>query len=326
MSHLTLSQRYEIKALHVAQKSATFIAHYLNIHRSTVYRELERNSAGKRYEAAEADRRAATRCRWRSRPRKRSAAMEQQIVQYLRDGLSPEQIAGRCRLEGIYMISATSIYKYIYDDRKKGGELYKYLPRQHPKQRKRVKQNTDNEAITDKINISQRPEIVAQRSRIGDVEGDTIIGKQHKQAIVTLVERKTGFLLMKKVETKKAEIVRNAIVDLIKNNTINMPILTITFDNGTEFAQHKQMSEDLNAAIYFANPYHSWERGTNENTNGLVRRFFPKGTDFDTISEEQISEAQQKINNRPRKRLGFLSPIEAINLHQSQLNNVAFTT
>ncbi|MBK8473589.1 MAG: IS30 family transposase [Sphingobacteriales bacterium] len=105
-----------------------------------------------------------------------------------------------------------------------------------------------------------------------------------------------------------------------------MPILTITFDNGTEFAQHKQMSEDLNAAIYFANPYHSWERGTNENTNGLVRRFFPKGTDFDTISEEQISEAQQKINNRPRKRLGFLSPIEAINLHQSQLNNVAFTT
>ena len=156
--------------------------------------------------------------------------------------------------------------------------------------------------------VSSSPAIVDARCRIGDWEADTIIGKGHRQAIVTLVERKSTFTLLKKVPLKTSALVENAAVELL--DPIKEAVHTITSDNGTEFAGHKAIAKKLNAAFYFAHPYHAWERGTNENINGLVRQYFPKGHDFKNITDEQINFVMDRLNNRPRKSLGFLTPMQ----------------
>ena len=162
--------------------------------------------------------------------------------------------------------------------------------------------------IPNRQSIEQRPAIVETRSRIGDWEADTIIGKNHRQAIVSLVERKTGFMLIRKVERKTAQAVGHAITELLKPH--RKKVITITSDNGREFAGHEEISKQLRADFYFAHPYSSWERGTNENTNGLIRQYFPKNRDFTTITQQEIDAAMERLNNRPRKRLGFLTPTQ----------------
>ena len=206
------------------------------------------------------------------------------------------------------MISHEIIYKYIKTDRKNGGSLYKHL-RCAKKRRKKYGSKDKRGQIKNRVSIEERPEYVNNRERLGDWEADLIIGKDNKGVIVTLVERVTGLLLMDYVESKNADKVSDAIISLLASFACY--VHTITFDNGKEFARHEKIAKALNAKMYFAHPYSSWERGTNENTNGLVRQYFPKKSNFEKISERGIAKVISSLNLRPRKRLGFASPAQA---------------
>jgi len=202
-------------------------------------------------------------------------------------------------------ISIETVYQRVYADKRNGGILWKNLRCQ--KQRRKRYGKTDRRGIIpNRQSIEQRPAIVDARSRIGDWEADTIIGKNHRQAIVSLVERKTGYTLIRKVERKTAEAVIKATTHLLKPH--QKRVHTITSDNGREFAGHEEISKQLDADFYFAHPYASWERGTNENINGLIRQYFPKHSDFTTITQQEINTAMERLNNRPRKRLGYRTP------------------
>jgi len=215
-------------------------------------------------------------------------------------------------------LSHERIYQYILADQRVGGDLYKHL-RCQKKRRKRYGSYDRRGKLPNRVSIEQRPEIVDQRSRIGDWEVDTIIGKGHRQAIVTLTERKSRLALLRKVDYRKAKLVGEAIIDLLQPLTDRLHI--ITADNGKEFAEHERIAQDLETDFYFAHPYAAWERGANENMNGLVRQYIPKNRDFITITEEEIEEITQKLNNRPRKGLDFYTPSEVFFEH-----SVALTT
>jgi IS30 family transposase len=204
-------------------------------------------------------------------------------------------------------ISHETLYQRIYADKRAGGMLWQHL-RCQKLRKKRYGKACRRGTIPNQHSIEDRPAIVEERRRIGDWEVDTVIGKNHKQAIVSLVERKTGFMRIEKVEHKTAEAVGRAIIRLL--GPYRNRVHTITSDNGREFAGHEEISRSLNAGFYFAHPYASWERGTNENTNGLIRQYFPKNRDFTTITQEEIDMTMERLNNRPRKRLGFLTPAQ----------------
>ena len=212
---------------------------------------------------------------------------------------SPEQISNYAD------ISIETVYQRVYADKRNGGILWKNLRCQ--KQRQKLYGKTDRRSIiSNRQSIEQRPAIVDARSRIGDWEAATIIGKNHQQAIVSLVERKTGYTLIRKVERKTAKAVIKATTRLLKPH--QKRVHTITSDNGREFAGHEEISKQLDADFYFTHPYASWERGTNENTNGLIRQYFPKNRDFTTITQQEINTTMERLNNRPRKRLGYKTP------------------
>jgi transposase, IS30 family len=212
---------------------------------------------------------------------------------------SPEQISGHAD------ISPETVYQRVYADKKAGGLLWKNL-RCQKKRRKRYGKIERRGSIPNRLFIEDRPTIVAERKRIGDWEADTIIGKNHRQAIVSIVERKTGLTLIQKVERKTAQAVSQAMIELM--TPYRNKVHTITSDNGKEFAGHEAIAKQLQADFYFAHPYASWERGTNENTNGLIRQYFPKNRDFTTITQQEIDTAMERLNNRPRKRLGYQTP------------------
>ena len=221
---------------------------------------------------------------------------------------TPEQIAGRLALEGKITLHHDSVYRYIYQDKASGGTLYKKLTRACKKYKKRYGSYDKRGQLVNRISIDERPDIVDTKSRIGDWEGDTVIGKGRKNAFVTMVERKTLFTVVKRIESKHADITTDALISSMK--PLQSHILTITLDNGKEFAQHEKIGKKLNADVYYAHPYSSWERGINENTNGLLRRYFPKGTDFMTLSEEEIEDVVYKLNHRSRKTRGYKTPHE----------------
>ena len=202
-----------------------------------------------------------------------------------------------------------SIYRYIWTNKHKGGRLWQCLRRKAKPYRQRLTAETRGR-INDRVSIHERPSIVDARTRIGDWEADTIIGQHHKQAIVTLVERKTGLLKMKRVDNKTAQQVSEAMmIELLK--PVRLQVKTITSDNGKEFAQHKKVKQKLFSSFFFADAYASWQRGTNENTNGLIREYLPKGCDFRQVSDDEMQDIENKLNNRPRKRLGFKTPMQA---------------
>lgn len=219
----------------------------------------------------------------------------------LREDWSPEQISSHAA------ISIETVYQRVYADKRAGGLLWQHL-RCQKQRRKRYGKRDRRGIIPNRKSIDERPPIVEDRSRIGDWEADTIIGKNHKQAIVSLVERKSGYTLIRKVKRKTARAVKKATVSLLKPHRDK--VKTLTSDNGKEFSEHEQIAKDLDAVFYFAHPYASWERGTNENTNGLIRQYFPKSRDFTTITQQEINHAMKRLNNRPRKRLGFLTPAQ----------------
>ncbi len=230
----------------------------------------------------------------------------------LQEDWSPEQISNHLA------ISIETVYQRVYVDKRAGGLLWQHL-RCQKQRRKRYGKHGRRGIIANRQSIEDRPPIVEARSRIGDWEADTIIGKNHRQAIVSLVERKSGYTLIRKVKRKTARAVRKATVSLLKPHRDK--VHTLTSDNGKEFSEHEQIAKDLEADFYFAHPYASWERGTNENTNGLIRQYFPKNRDFTTITQQEINHAMKRLNNRLRKRLGFLTPSQVFFKSDVALHN-----
>ena len=323
MKHLTKEQRYQIKAYLHCGKSKTFIAQALGVNRSTIYREIKRNSTKRgTYNPDFAHELASERKERFANNRKFTHSVEKYVRKQIeQEQWSPEQISGYCKQQNIPMVSHERIYQYIRYDKAKGGKLYKYL-RHQLKHRKRSVSGKQN-AIKDRVSIDLRSDIINNKQRFGDWEIDLIIGKDRKGAIVTIVERTTAFFLMKKLPFgKNAKELAKIVIDMMLpyKNFVH----SITSDNGKEFAQHKKISEKLLTEFFFAHPYSSWERGLSEYTNKLVRQYIPKKSNFDNYSEQKIREIQYKINKRPRKNLNYDNPK---NLFYKFVNsNVAFAT
>ena len=296
-THLTQEERYQIYALKKAGHKQREIAIVLERSKATISREFGRNRGQCGYRPKQAHSMAVERRAMNAR------TIDDATWQFAQEKLlqqwSPEQISGHV------FISSETVYQRVYADKKSGGLLWKNLRCQ--KQRKKRYGKLDRRGIIpNRLFIEDRPAIVDQRKRVGDWEDDTVIGKNHRQAIVSIVERRTGFTLIRKVERKTAQAVSQAMIGLLKPN--RNQVHTITSDNGKEFAWHEEIANRLQADFYFAHPYSSWERGTNENTNGLIRQYFPKNRDFTTITQQEIDMAMERLNNRPRKRLGYLTP------------------
>lgn len=307
--HLTLVQRcqmYDLKSSILSQKD---IAKLVGVSTSTISREYSRNNGRKHYEPLDSSLRAfILRSKASSKPRRLNPELINIIKGYLFKYWSPEQISGRLKLEHSYNLSHETIYQYIWKDKADGGNLYTYLRRNGKKYRKRGSIKAGRGLIPDRVDISLRPVCVNNKQRIGDWEGDTIIGKDRTTALLTLVDRMSKYTFIEKLDKKNA----NAVVEAInkRKNFFDNAANTITFDNGSEFSKHKNITDAIGAKCFFATPYHSWERGLNEHTNGLIRQFLPKGSDFKNVSNLFIQNIQNLINNRPRKVLGYLTPKE----------------
>ena len=300
---LTQGQRYQIKALLKSAQNQTKIAEIIGVHRSTISRELKRNRGERGYRPQQAQRKAMNRRKWE---RKRIKAQTWAWVEAkVREDWSPEQIKLWMTTYEETSVSHEWIYQHIYADKRAGGDLHKHL-RCQKKRRKRYGSYDRRGQIPDQVSIEQRPGIVEKRKRLGDWEADTVIGKKSCYALVTLVERMSRFTLIKKIDQRTASATKSAIIQMLK--PYKLKTLTITFDNGREFTAHQDMARELDADMYFAHPYASWERGTNENTNGLLRQYFPKGSDFSNITDGQVKFAQNRLNTRPRKCLDARTP------------------
>lgn len=301
---LTREERYQISALLKAGHSKTEIARQLGRAYSTIKRELERNRGRRGYRPKQAHEKALARRCLHVRTRI-TAPTWRKVKSRLRQEWSPEQISGWLRTRKKIQVSHEWIYHYVYQDKARGGELWRHLRCQKQK-RKRYGRYDRRGRLPNRTSIDERPAIVERRARVGDWELDTIIGRQHQQAIVSLVERKSKYTLLIKVERNTAAAVTAAI--LRKLGPRAAQVRTLTADNGREFAGHEEIAAALDARFYFAHPYHSWERGLNENTNGLVRQYFPKQTDFSKITAAEVYRVQQRLNHRPRKTLSFKTP------------------
>lgn len=307
---LTLEDRSQIHAYRQAGFTITETAKRLDRHKSTISRELKRNRGKRGYRPKQADETAAERKRGSSKSIKFTESLKESVSELLKKQWSPEQISNHLNISRKGYISHERIYQFIKEDRKHGGSLYLNLRQGHRKRRKRYGTGMSLRGqIKNRVLIDSRPSEVEKRTTVGHWEGDTVEGKNHKGFIVTLTERKTSYLKMAYVEYKDADSVSKAVVKLLKH--IKGKVKTITFDNGKEFSNHEYISQKLDADIYFAHPYHSWERGLNENTNGLIRQYFPKKTDFRKISEKKIAEIERTLNDRPRKKLYYATPFEA---------------
>lgn len=303
---LTQEQRYQIAAFMKAGYSQKQIAQEIFVHPSTISRELRRNRGLRGYRPRQAQ--ALAEDRKQAKQRKRiSPETWETVNRHLFEQWSPEQINGYLKLSARQSVSHEWIYQYIYRDKSAGGNLYRNL-RCQKKRRKRYGRNSKRGQIPNRRLIDERPAVVESRQRTGDWEADTIIGKRHRQAIVTFVERKTGYCLIERIKQKSAQQVEDAALRLL--TPVKEQLHTITSDNGREFARHEKIAAALSADFFFANPYHSWERGSNENLNGLIRQYFPKKMDFANLTDCQVQVVQDKLNNRPRKRLGYRTPNE----------------
>ena len=314
--HLTLEQRYLIYGYIQAGYTKSRIAKALGVSKSTITREIQKNGDGslETYRPKVAQRYHDDRMRLNRKPRKMTEAMVACVTTYLRDyQLSPDEIVGRRRLRGKETVSSETIYKWIWKRKKIGStycEYYLYLRRKGRNHRKRGALHNSRSFIPERVDISERPEIVDMRNRVGDYEIDTIVGANQKQHILTVVDRATGLLRMRKLKPATAEHTAEMIIDALKEDAAMGNVHTITADNGFLFRNHKTVTEKLGVQVYFARPYHSWERGTNENTNGLVRQYLPKHTSFEFITDEMIQSIENNLNRRPRKRLNYYTPDE----------------
>ena len=308
---IRVEDRCQIYALTRQGSSQQQIAGILGIGQSAVSRELSRNRGQRGYRFKQAQEKAAARQAVRSEPRKLTKSPRRLIEQKPRkERWSPEQISGWLVEQG-FSLSHERIYQMIWRDKDEGGDLWQSLRRRGKRYNKRAGKTAGRGLIPNRIDISERPAIVARKSRVGDWEGDTVVGAGHKGGLLTLVERKTMLTKIALLSRATAEATRAATVRRLK--PVGDLVHTITFDNGKEFASHRRIASALGAKIFFATPYHAWERGLNENTNGLIRDFFPKGTDFSTVTPAEVARVERLLNSRPRKSLGFRSPQEVFN-------------
>lgn len=322
---LTLEQRYQIYALLKAGHSKTEIGRIVGKHKTTIGREIGRNRSERGYRPGFAHRRARERIVNKAKPRI-SERVWAEVDEKLASGWSPEQISGRLALEGgnksRAAISHEWIYRHIYRDKQAGGTLYLNL-RGRKQYRKRYGRYDKRGSLVNQTSIEQRPKIVDKKTRFGDWELDTVLGKRpQKKVIVTMTERKSKLLRMKMISRRKGDLVKDAVCQKLAG----LVVKTLTSDNGREFSEHQAIAKALNASFYFCHPYASWERGLNENTNGLIRQYFPKNSLWDNISQSRILKVQETLNNRPRKSLGFRTPNELFFKHHQQLISVALTT
>lgn len=303
---LAREQRYQIKALMKEGHNQTKIAANVGCHKSTISRELRRNSGRKGYRPHQADELAYDRqCEaYRSRI---TWETWQEIERLLRQDWSPEQIAGRLKLENKATVSHECIYLYVYAEKRRGGTLHQHL-RSQKKQRKRYSGYIRRGQIPNRTSIEKRPKLVARKGRFGDWEADTIVGARHKGGLLSVVERKSKLTRLRRLATKAAAVMKDSCIELLA--PLAARVHTITVDNGKEFCDHKLIAAGLQARVYFAHPYASWERGLNENTNGLVRQYFPKKYEFAKITDQDLQQVEDRLNNRPRKTLGYRTPNE----------------
>jgi transposase, IS30 family len=304
-SQLTQGLRYQIEILKKAGKNQKDIAELVNVSGSTICRELQRNTGKRGYRPKQAQRKAETRRKLAVKPLKMTLAAVALIEAKLGINWSPEQVSGWLKQEQGIAISHERIYQHIWADKLNGGTLYKHL-RHSGKKRKQYGSKDKRGQIRNRISIDDRPMIVSEKTRLGDWEIDTVIGKNHQGALVTIVDRVSKLTLIKKVASKHAEVVTEATITLLRPYLDKT--LTITADNGKEFAGHEKIKAALNADVYFAHPYSSWERGLNENTNGLIRQYFTKGSSFENITDKDVEEVMEKLNHRPRKTLNYKTP------------------
>jgi len=320
MSHLTQEQRYTIASMYQSGYSQTDIANVINKNKSVVCRELNRNCDKRSgvYKADLAQRKYLKRQEYKTKPRTFTPDVIRFVESKLELKYSPEQIAGVAKKDGVECVSHERIYQYIWQDKRKGGTLYKSLRNKGKRYRKRGACKDTRGIIANRVDITQRPSEVENRERFGDLEIDLIIGQNHKSAILTITDRATGMGKLRKLNGKDADQLAVAAIDSLKDWK---PFLcTITSDNGKEFASHEQIAKQLNIDYFFAKPYASWQRGSNENYNRLVRQYIPKKLDFDYIPQEYLNFVEDQINNRPRKRFKYESPMFMFN------QKVAFST
>lgn len=304
---LTQEQRYQIEAYFRIGMTRSGIARLIKVHKSTVGRELKRNASGRwKYNASRAIRFARERHRHK-RKKRIGGATWARVEQLLKRQWSPEQITMRLKLEGLSRASHETIYLHIYQDKREGGVLYMHLRRRHT-YRKRVHKYCKRGAWDTRRPIHERPAIVEARSRLGDWEADTIIGRQQKGSILSLVERHSRFVLLEKLADRSPDTLADVVYGSLAR--VKDKVFTITSDNGLEFIRHERIARQLDADFFFADPYSAWQRGTVENTNGLVRQYFPKKTDLSVLSEHDVKLVADRLNNRPRKSLDFRTPYE----------------
>jgi IS30 family transposase len=314
-TQLTQGKRYQIRVLLKARFSLSEMASFLHVHKSTISREIKRNSGHKGYRPRQAHEKAMTRRYAAAKRIKMTPAMIELINQHIRQDFSPEQVSGYLYRKHALHISHETIYKHIWSDKRCGGTLYKHLRNSSRKYRKRYGSKERRGRMKEQVSIDLRPAVVDAKSRIGDWEIDTMTGKDSKGHLITVVERKSKLTLIKRVPDKQSDDMAIAIIKLLR--PYKDKILTITADNGKEFCRHQKISKSLKADVYFAHPFHSWERGLNENTNGLLRQYFPKKLDFRKIDDKSIEHAMQRLNNRPRKTLAYATPNEVFSNHNN---------
>ena len=307
---LTLTKRYHISTLIKEGYNQKEIANKIGVHPSTICREFKRFRETKKQDYIPEVLHIEAKLK-HIKKAKRSAltkSIEKFICKSIKEDWAPVQIAGNIKLELNKNISHETIYKYIYTNKANGGLLYTHLRHKNKKYHNRLHKYQKRSIIKDKVSIDKRAKIVETKSRVGDWEIDTVIGANHKGVLVTIVDRKSKFVLIKSVPSKHADIVTAATIDLL--HPVKALTHTITSDNGTEFTYHKQIALALDTNFYFCDPYSSWQRGLNEHTNGLIRQYIPKKSEFNNISQEEIVMIQNKLNHRPRKSLGFKTPYQ----------------
>jgi IS30 family transposase len=327
---LSLEERHYIELSIKNEKTFSEIGSELGRSQSTITREVARNQGQRGYRHKQANRMANNRHETKPKAIKLTTKVIDEIENYIREDWSPEQIAGRFEKDGIIKLHHETIYQYILKNKRSGGDLYTHLRHQNKTYRKRYgsAHPRNRRGIPNRTDIDERPDIVNTRERVGDWEADTMIGKNHKGVFVTLDERKSKLRLALPVSNKKARSVTDAMLSLF--SPIKRFVNTITFDNGKEFAYHEEVANTIQCDTYFAKPYHSWERGQNENANGLLRQYFPKSMALIDVTVKQVLDAVHKLNSRPRKCLGFKTPYEAFeeltNINEKTLTGYALIT
>lgn len=315
---LTYELRCQIYALKKTGMSQNKIAQQLSINQSTISRELSRNTGKRGYRIKQAQALSDNRRLSACKAIKMTANLIALIDSRIEVEWSPEQISGWLREERNILVSHETIYLHIWSNKKCGGQLFQYLRRKGKAYQSRSKSKQAGRGfIKNRISIDERPAIVDDKSRIGDWEIDLVIGKGHSGALVTIVERKTSFTVSTRVDDKSAKTVTAATIALLQ--PFKAAVLTITADNGKEFAYHEEMTKHLKCGVYFADPYCSWQRGLNENTNGLLRQYWPKSTDFKKVSQSAVQGVIVRLNDRPRKKLNYKTPAKLMAEHMTAI-------